>query len=164
MQRSSPSGGHSNQCRSRPQPASVRVVERGSFGPVFKSSSVAHLRHVAPVFGLMPSSRRSAAGEACDHSGRPPSRWRASPRHCSSGGAPSPWSLGPMAFPWPDRGASGTSLPMRLPSIPRKGSHHQNGGSNTTSPMPKSGDRPGGGCRLRIEEDRSSVRAFMVSQ
>jgi hypothetical protein len=110
MQRSSPSGGHSNQGRSRPRPASVRVVERGSFGPVFKFSTVARLRHVAPVFGVMPSSRRSAAGEACDHSGRPSDRWRADPRHCSSGGAPSPWSLGPMAFPWPDRGASGTNL------------------------------------------------------
>jgi hypothetical protein len=110
LQRSSPSDGRSNQGRSRPRPASVRVVERGSFGPVFRSSTAARLRHVATLSGVMPSSRLSAAGEACDPSGRPPGRWRASPRHCSPGGVPSPWSLGPMAFPWPDHGASGTSL------------------------------------------------------
>ena len=46
--------------------ASVRVVERGSFGPVFRSSTVARLRHFATVLGLMPNSRLSVASEACD--------------------------------------------------------------------------------------------------
>ena len=41
-------------------------VDRGSFGPVFMSSTVARFRHLATVFGLMPSSRLSAESEACD--------------------------------------------------------------------------------------------------
>ena len=35
--------------------ASDKTVDRGSFGPVFKSSTVWRLRHFATVFGLMPS-------------------------------------------------------------------------------------------------------------
>jgi hypothetical protein len=46
--------------------ASVRTVERGSFGPVLKYSTVARLRHFATVLGLIPSSLLSAAIEACD--------------------------------------------------------------------------------------------------
>src|SRR5690606_19904652 len=46
--------------------ASDRTVERGSVGPVFKSSTVARLRHFATVLGLMPYSRLSCASEACD--------------------------------------------------------------------------------------------------
>jgi len=46
--------------------SSVRTVERGSFGPVFMSSTVARLRHFATVLGLIPSSRLSCASEACD--------------------------------------------------------------------------------------------------
>jgi len=46
--------------------ASVRVVERGAFGPVFRSSTVALFRHFATVLGLIPSSRLSVASEACD--------------------------------------------------------------------------------------------------
>jgi hypothetical protein len=34
--------------------------------PVLRSSTVSRLRHFATVFGLMPSSRLSAAVEACD--------------------------------------------------------------------------------------------------
>ncbi|MBM2347089.1 hypothetical protein JQX24_17995 [Marivita cryptomonadis] len=41
--------------------ATVRTVERGSFGPVFKSSTVARLRHFATVLGLMPSSLLNCA-------------------------------------------------------------------------------------------------------
>ena len=46
--------------------ASVRAVERGSFGPVLRSSTVCRLRHFATVFGLIPSSRLSVASEAYD--------------------------------------------------------------------------------------------------
>jgi hypothetical protein len=46
--------------------ASVKTVERGSFGPVFRSSTVARFRHLATVFGLIPSSRLSCESEACD--------------------------------------------------------------------------------------------------
>jgi hypothetical protein len=42
------------------------MVERGSFGPVFKSFTVARLRHFATVFGTMPSSLLNCASEACD--------------------------------------------------------------------------------------------------
>lgn len=37
--------------------ASMRVVERGVFGPVFRSSTVTRLRHFASVPGLVPNSR-----------------------------------------------------------------------------------------------------------
>jgi hypothetical protein len=50
----------------RASSASVRMVDRGSVGPVFRSSTVARLRHFATVLGLMPSSRLSCASEACD--------------------------------------------------------------------------------------------------
>lgn len=66
---------------SPPPPRSARC--RGSDDPVFKSSTVARLRHFATVLGLMPSSRLSAASKACDHSGLPSDRWRAGPRYCS---------------------------------------------------------------------------------
>jgi hypothetical protein len=46
--------------------ASVKVVERGAFGPVFKSWTVVRLRHFATVFGFIPSSRLSVESEACD--------------------------------------------------------------------------------------------------
>lgn len=48
-------------------PAGKCFVKCGAFGPVFISSTVALLRHFATVFGLIPSSRLNAAGEACDH-------------------------------------------------------------------------------------------------
>jgi len=38
-----------------------------AFGPVFISSTVALLRHLANVFRLIPNSRLSVASEACDH-------------------------------------------------------------------------------------------------
>jgi hypothetical protein len=44
----------------------VRTVERGSFSPVCKSSTVTRLRHFATVLGLIPSSLLSYASEACD--------------------------------------------------------------------------------------------------
>jgi hypothetical protein len=43
--------------------ASVRTVERGSLGPVFKSATVARLRHFATVLGLIPSSLLNCASE-----------------------------------------------------------------------------------------------------
>ncbi len=46
--------------------ALVSTVERGSFGPVFRSSTVARFRHVGTVLGLMPSSRLNAASAAPD--------------------------------------------------------------------------------------------------
>lgn len=45
---------------------SVRTVERGSLGPVFRSPAVTRFRHVATVFGSTPGSRLSAAIKACD--------------------------------------------------------------------------------------------------
>lgn len=40
----------------------------------------------ATVFGSIPDSRLSCASEACDHSGRPSNRWRASHKYrCSDG-------------------------------------------------------------------------------
>jgi hypothetical protein len=45
--------------------ASLRTDERGSFGPVLGSSTVSRLRHFATILGLIPSSRISAAVEAC---------------------------------------------------------------------------------------------------
>ena len=47
--------------------SSLRTVERGSLGPVFTSSTVWRLRHLATVLGLIPSSRLSSAIKACDH-------------------------------------------------------------------------------------------------
>ena len=47
-----------------------KTVDRGSFGPVLRSSTVRRLRHFVTVLGLMPSSRLSVASEACDHSGQ----------------------------------------------------------------------------------------------
>ena len=46
--------------------ASVRTVKRGFLGPVFKSSTVERLRHLATVLALMPNSLLSCASEACD--------------------------------------------------------------------------------------------------
>ena len=46
--------------------SSVSTVDRGSFGPVLRSLTVARLRRFVPVFGLMPRSRLSCAREACD--------------------------------------------------------------------------------------------------
>lgn len=46
--------------------ASVRTVERGSFGPVLQSSTVDRLRHFATVLELIPNSRLACASEACD--------------------------------------------------------------------------------------------------
>jgi hypothetical protein len=37
-----------------------------AFDPVFRSSTVARLRHFATVLGLIPSSRLSVESEACD--------------------------------------------------------------------------------------------------
>ena len=45
---------------------SERTVERGCFGPAFKSSTVVRLRHFATVLGLMPKALLSCASEACD--------------------------------------------------------------------------------------------------
>ena len=77
-----PSSGN-NVCRRKAttvaSSASVRIVERGSFGPVLRSSTVWRLRHFATVFGLMPRSRLNVASEACDHSGQPSDQWRAGP-------------------------------------------------------------------------------------
>ena len=44
----------------------VKIVERGSLGPVLRSSTVWRLRHLATVFGLIPRSRLNVASEACD--------------------------------------------------------------------------------------------------
>ena len=54
--------------RTRPasSSSSVRTVDRGSFGPVFRSSTVARFRHFATVLGLMPSSWLNCASGACD--------------------------------------------------------------------------------------------------
>lgn len=41
------------------------VLERGSFCPVFKSSTVARLRRFATVLGLMPNSLLNCASESC---------------------------------------------------------------------------------------------------
>ena len=79
-----PFAGHLNQWHSRPHSCALSVVDRGSFGPVFISSTVVRLRHFATVFALMSSSRLSIASEACDHSGQPSDRWRAGPHYCSS--------------------------------------------------------------------------------
>ena len=46
--------------------ASVRTVDRGSFGPVLRSSTVARFRHLATVFGLMLISWLNAESEAFD--------------------------------------------------------------------------------------------------
>jgi hypothetical protein len=46
-------------------PALIRE-ERGSFGTVLRSSTVARFRHFATAFGLMPDSRLSRVSEACD--------------------------------------------------------------------------------------------------
>jgi hypothetical protein len=44
----------------------VRTFDRGSFGPVFRSSTVARFRHFATVLGLIPNSRLSSESDACD--------------------------------------------------------------------------------------------------
>ena len=54
------------ECAIAASSASVRTVERGSFGPVLTSSTGAGFRHLATVFGIMPSSLLSAESEACD--------------------------------------------------------------------------------------------------
>ncbi len=46
--------------------SSPRTVERGSLGPVLRSSTDCRLRHLATVFGSMPNSRPGSAVEACD--------------------------------------------------------------------------------------------------
>lgn len=47
--------------------ASASTIEYDSFGSVFTSSAAWRLlRHLATVFGLRPTSRLSAANEACD--------------------------------------------------------------------------------------------------
>ena len=45
---------------------SVGTDERGSFGPVCRSSTVARFRHFAAVLRLIPSSLLGAASDACD--------------------------------------------------------------------------------------------------
>lgn len=98
--------------------AAVRTVDRGFDGPVFISSTVARLRHVATVSGLMPSSRLSCAS--------PQTR---------------PWTDGGRSSTC-DRciaartacvveALPGRTCPMGHPSNPKKGSHHQTAGSNT---------------------------------
>ncbi len=69
------------------------TVERGSFGPVLRSSTVARLRHFATVFGLIPYRRLSSAIEACD-------RYIAARTACVV--AALPWSTWPIAPPWCD--------------------------------------------------------------
>ena len=44
----------------------LRTVERGSFGPVFRSSTDLRFRHSAAVFGVIPISRLNSVVEACD--------------------------------------------------------------------------------------------------
>lgn len=46
--------------------ASLRTLERGSVGPVLLFSTVARLRQVATVSGVIPTCRLNCASDACD--------------------------------------------------------------------------------------------------
>ena len=49
-----------------PQSSLLRTVERGTLGPVLRSSTVSRLRHFKTVFGLIPNVSLSSLAEADD--------------------------------------------------------------------------------------------------